>query len=481
LRSLPSERRAWLAPVVVAATGLVPAGDAFSQQSAQPRPPQPPPFETLRYNEDYSYLKDPGARSGDPWVLEPLKYIPLDRTGDCYLTLGGDIREQYEIVSNPSFGLSPEDEDGYLLHLYLLHADLHLWRHLRLFVQGRSATSSFQENVPGPGAEFNPDLHQLFADLTSTLATERTRVTLRAGRQEMAYGAQRMISVRPTIRRTFDAVRVLTELGDWRADAFFGRPVEVDPETFEHEGDERARFWGIYAAGPTGLAPDIGIDIYYLGLDQPGATFELGEADQPRHSVGLRLFGKADALDFDVEGTYQWGELGSLDISAWRLATEIGYSFESTLLRPRAGLLLDVSSGDEERGDGRLGTFIPLFPKGNPFGASPLIGPVNLITVQPLLQLHITDSVALETGWSTYWRQSTADGVYNDGLRLIQPPAGNDSPSIGSELSVLVDWRINRNLSLSAKYSHFFAGTFLEETGPGEEVDYFSVFAHFLF
>src|SRR5438477_11930319 len=37
-----------------------------------------------RYEEDYSYLRDP-ARSAD--LFDPLKFIPFDAAGDFYLTL----------------------------------------------------------------------------------------------------------------------------------------------------------------------------------------------------------------------------------------------------------------------------------------------------------------------------------------------------------------------------------------------------------
>jgi hypothetical protein len=61
---------------------------------AQSSQPAPPPLTTTRYDEDYSYLADPNARSGAWW--EPLKYIPLNETGDAYLTLGGEARLRYE-------------------------------------------------------------------------------------------------------------------------------------------------------------------------------------------------------------------------------------------------------------------------------------------------------------------------------------------------------------------------------------------------
>ncbi len=50
-------------------------------------PTGPAPFRYLRYEEDFSDLRDP-ARRTDPWDL--LKFIPLNPDATSYLTLGGE-------------------------------------------------------------------------------------------------------------------------------------------------------------------------------------------------------------------------------------------------------------------------------------------------------------------------------------------------------------------------------------------------------
>jgi hypothetical protein len=58
----------------------------LSGSRARPAPVavEPPPLTPLKYTEDYSYLRDPGARSGAWW--EPLKFVPIDSAGWAYLT-----------------------------------------------------------------------------------------------------------------------------------------------------------------------------------------------------------------------------------------------------------------------------------------------------------------------------------------------------------------------------------------------------------
>jgi len=39
---------------------------------------------------------------------------------------------------------------------------------------------------------------------------------------------------------------------------------------------------------------------------------------------------------------------------------------------------------------------------------------------------------------------------------------------------MMLEWRLNRHFTLTADYAHFFAGTFLKQTTPGQDVDYAS-------
>ncbi len=75
-------------------------------------PPSPPPFQKLRYDESYEYLRDPSRRSD---YLDAIKFIPLNTNGNWHLTLGGEIRERYEHYQNNLWGRGPRDDNGYLL------------------------------------------------------------------------------------------------------------------------------------------------------------------------------------------------------------------------------------------------------------------------------------------------------------------------------------------------------------------------------
>jgi hypothetical protein len=447
----------------------------------------PPPYLMLRYDENYSYLADPEKRT-DFW--DPIKDIPLSGRGDWNLSFGGEARERYEYYHNNRWNPASPDQDGYLLQRYLLHADLHAGEAFRVFAQLQTSLEDWRAGGPRSTDEDRTDIHQLFGDLRLWGGTERggagdDSVTLRVGRQEMAFGSQRLISVResPNIRRAFDGIRLLTHFDDWQIDAFVSRPVEDDPGSFDDWGEDGTNFWGVYATHPLPILPGAKFDLYYLGLRRPDAAFVQGTGDELRHSLGARLFGERNGWDYNFEGVVQFGRFGGAGILAWTLASETGYTLAAAPMKPRLGLRADVISGDGNPNDGRLGTFNPLSPKGAYFGEIALIGPANLFDLHPSLDLHVTDHVKANLDWDIFWRYSTADGLYDPGGNVLRRPAGSGASFVGHQPSVGVEWDLGRHTTLSASYAHFFAGDFIKQSAPpsGKDVDFVAVWLTYRF
>ena len=362
-------------------------GDPATARAADPalQPGEDvPAYASSRFDEDYRYLADP-ARRTDFW--DPIKYIRLGRDPDTYLSLGGEVRERYEYFRHPDFGLGTSGHDDYLLQRLLLHADLHLGTAFRTFVQLGEHEKWGGEGPPGPTDEDRLDLQQGFVD--GSLGLGPGRATLRIGRQEIAFGSQRLVSVResPNIRRSFDGFRAFWQDGGQRLDAFLTRPVELDHGTFDDNPDKDQAFWGVYATAHPGLIPGLGIDLYYLGIDRQNAVFGQNAADEKRHTVGTRLFGDIGAWDYDLEAAYQVGSFGRADIRAWTAGSDIGRSFDGLPWRPRLALKADVATGDSDPKDGRLGTFDPLFPKGAYFTEASINAPANFYDLYPYLSV----------------------------------------------------------------------------------------------
>jgi len=442
-------------------------------------PSSRPSFQTLRYEEDYSFLRDPACRT-DVW--DRIKFMPLDEAGDVYLSLGGDGRERYEYFHNAQWGQGPQDPDGFLTQRYMAHLDLHLGTWARFFGQLKSNLENERKGGPRPTDRDELDVHQAFVDL-SLPPDPQYGLTLRAGRQELAYGSQRIISVRegPNVRQSFDAVRGIVRYGSWRVDAFIGHPAETNVGIFDDKTDEKRRLWGVYAVGPL-LAPALNVDAYYLGFSRQDAKFDTGViAHELRHSLGTRLWGRAQGWDYNLEALYQFGNFGRGEIQAWTAASDVGYTAHALPLEPRLGLKADVISGNRDPDDRTLGTFNALFPKGAYFGEIALIGPANLFDIHPAVDLHLTNDLTLTGTWDMFWRQSLRDGIYNSALALLRSGQRSRSRFVGHQGEVQLEWRVDRHLSVIVNYAHFFSGSFLKDTGPAHDVDYATAWATYRF
>ena len=437
-----------------------------------------PAFQTLRYNEDWSFLRDKTQRTD---FFDPAKYVPLDTNGNWYLSFGAEARLKYELYSEPVFNQKPADDNGFLLQRYLMHADIHATPYFRVFGQLQSSLEDFRNGGPRPTDRDNLDLHQAFFDASIPL-NGGDAVTLRAGRQEMAYGSQRLISVResPNNRLAFDAVRVLTRFGEWRADAWVGQPMEIDTGIFDDQRSEETPFWGGYITGPLPFIPGLKADFYYLGISRKNAHFSRGTADELRHSLGTRLFGKHNALDWNFEFVGQFGSFGDDGILAWTAASDTGWTFAETPATPRAFLRADIASGDH--GGSNLGTFNPLFPRGSYFNEASLIGPQNLMDLQPGVEFALTKSVKLTTSCDFVWRESLNDGVYGVALNLQVPPSASRDRYVGTFPSASLAWQTSRHLSLTLNYVAYLFGDFVKESLPNQSNgNYVSAVATFRF
>lgn len=449
------------------------AEGAWAQQATPAEAECPQPYRLLRFDEDYSYLRDPSKKKE---FFDDLKFIPLEESGDYFLTLGGEIRQRYELYHNFNWGKAPPDHNGYLLERYMAHFDLHAGNHIRVFGQLKSCLEYGRTGGPRPVDRDQVDLHQLFIDGVIDLGSTES-LTLRLGRQEMAYGSTRIVSPRegPNVRLSFNGARAILKVNEWNVSGFATRPVETNPGAFDNEGDESKIFWGVYATGPTGLVPGMSVDLYYLGLERDVAPFDQGVAKEKRHSVGTRLWGKSGGLDYNFEALYQWGTWDGGDIRAWTVASDTGYTITELPLSPRIGLKADVASGDHNRNNPDLGTFNALFPRGGYFSDADYLGPANIIDVHPSLDFHLDQTVTAVIDMDFFWRQSTHDGIYNMAIVPIRPGNLSQERHIGNALNTFVTWQANRHIFLTVYYSHFFAGAFLEETPPGKDIDYFGV------
>lgn len=440
--------------------------------AAQEPLPAPPTIDPWRYSEDYRYLQDPKLRTGAWW--EKGKWIPWRSDGG--LTLGAELRARYEHFTSNEFGQSPLRRDGYALYRALPYADLKVNEHARVFAQANLTHARRDHATAGPVDDTGAELLQGFIDLS--LPSGDAGATARVGRQVLAYGSERLVSVRygPNVLRTFDGGLLAWQTPRTRTEAFLLRPVRNAIGSFNDHADTQRQFWGVYGTvQEPGGRRDTGLDLYYLGLSSDHARYDQGDGSETRSTVGSRWFGTREGWSWDLEGFYQFGRFAGAPVQAWSLASDVRYRFAAHALKPRLGLKANIISGDRDPDDASLQTFNVMFPKGKYFGESGQIGPTNLINVHPSLELQLGNGWSLSTAVVLYWRQSLRDGVYGVAGNLLRPSGSSRARHIGTQADLVLGREISRQLSIEAAYSLFRPGRFIRETGRAETVHFVGI------
>lgn len=419
-----------------------------------------------RYDEDWSLLRNSPKRDADWW--HRLKDRPIDPDGAVRVTLGAEARARYEGFDNNLWGQPPSPDDGYLWLRLMPLADVRAGP-VRAFVQGIAGYAVGVGAGAGPADETRVDLLQGFADLRLPLGTRAT-ATLRAGRELVALGSERLVGLRygPNIPQPFDGARLMLERGGARLQAFRLRPVAVRRGDLDDRSSPTKKLDGVYATLP--LARSTGADLYWLRYEDQAARFGGMAARERRDTYGIRLFGTLGALGWNWEAMLQRGRFGDAEIRAWSIASETSYALRNAPLAPRLRLRANIASGDRDSHDQRLGTFNALFPKGKYFGELSPLGPRNIVNLHPSVDVELGGGVTAELAGIAYWRASRGDGVYDVLGQLVRAAGGSDARHIGNQIELLLGWQASTILSFSVSASLFAPGDFLRDSGPARPI-----------
>ena len=439
---------------------------------------KPPPYTLLRYTERYSQLADPAKRSD---YFDKYKYIPLNSNNpESYLSFGGEIRERYEHYRNQEFGINSPGTDQYGLQRIMLHADLHVNERLRFFIQGISSVQFGGEQKLDVNQ--NPiDLQQAFVDYTFGEPTPNgERETVRLGRFSMTYGSGRLIATRagPNSQLKFEGAQfIYSKDGNKKLYAFAVRPVKEDRYEFDM-ANQSLSFSGLYASLPLNQEASTNIDAYFLNYRNDSAVYMGANGSESRQTYGLRWSGRNGQWDYDWEAVAQLGDVGAKDIRAWTVATDTGYTFKETTWQPRVGLKADIASGDDNKNDGKLKTFNPLFFKANYFNDAAFFRPANLADLHLTLQMQPSEDVTLTIGSDSIWRHSRQDAIYSTGGNVLLP-AVQTSKYVGTTAEAAMQWKISRHTIATASYMHMFTSSQVKAAG-GENIDYLATWISFI-
>ncbi len=186
----------------------------------------------------------------------PVRGVDESLTGTS-IVAGGEVRQEYEWFDNEEWGAEVPDSSGYWLQRYMLYADTRLSRRVRLYGELKSGIEVGRAGGPRGSDEDRLDLNQAFVDVSFG------PVTVRAGRQELVFGTQRLISGRdgPNVRQAFDGGTVVLQRGRWRTDGFASRYVSTETGVFDDSPDTGRSLWGVYAVRSLAQDKGKGVDL----------------------------------------------------------------------------------------------------------------------------------------------------------------------------------------------------------------------------
>lgn len=427
---------------------------------------QYPDFKSFRFDENYNFLKNDTISNN--WY-KAMKFLPITESKKIYFSFGGDIRFQYFYAQNENWGDGPQDSDGYVLGRYLFHADFHSGKYFRAFIQTQSSIAEDRID-PNPLEQNSLEIHQAFVDF-NIISEENKSFIVRFGRQELAYGSQRLVAVRegPNNRQSFDGIKIISGLQNFRADLFYSQYVVAQNGIFDDQSNNQRKFWGSYFV--FNKIPIIkNIDVYYLGYERTIAAFNDAAGKENRHSIGSRIWGKLENWRYNGEAVFQFGDISKKEINAWTASIDMGYRFNAIKFHPEIGFKAEVISGDKKLGDNNLETFNPLFPRGAYFGLASVIGPSNLIDFHPSLSFEIAKEIEWIIDYDMFWRYSSNDGVYAPNTSLIYPGNTTTEKKIGNQLESEIVWEPNKYIYFRIETTWFQAGDYIKASGSGKNI-----------
>ena len=161
-------------------------------------------------DENFTFLRNPAERT-DFW--DPIKYIPLDQSGNNYLTFWFENRSEFEWFQNEMWGQGRQTISGYWLQRVIPAASLTLGSHVRLYSSFQYEKEMGNNAGPRPGIdEDQGDFHEAFIDLSTGLDDKRS-LTLRLGEQELVYGTGRLVDNNEgvNVKSSFYGARVIAQ------------------------------------------------------------------------------------------------------------------------------------------------------------------------------------------------------------------------------------------------------------------------------
>jgi len=389
-----------------------------------------------------------------------------------WLRVGSEYRARFEGYTGGGF--KPNSEDAYFLSRLRINMFLLPTTWLRFGFQGQDAhVFGKNQNPAVPPYQDSMDLRQAYVEFGDV---EKKSVGVRAGRQELAFGDERLLGNANWLNtaRSFDALRGTIRHGGFRADLFAARVVKLQDGEFDWSTPGN-NLYGVYG-GIEKLVPSATVEPYFLWRRQSALKTELGMPGISNFAtVGVRWVGKLPAnLDYGTEMDKQAGSLGTDTISAWAGHWLLGKTLINMRFKPHFSVEYNYASGDRNPTDGTRSTFDQLYPTGHDkYGLDDQVGWKNIRNARAGVDLKLAKKWGLRNRYDAWWLADPHDALYTAASTVVaRNTAGTAGRFVGQELDSVVAYTFSKYLQVSGGYGHIFPGTFLNHTTPGESYNF---------
>ena len=410
-----------------------------------------------------------------------MKFIPLNGAKTNYLTFGLENRTEFQYLSHNAWGAGPQNVSGDVLERLMPDLDLRLGNHARVFMT--VAFDEFTGKYSRPAIDMDvADGHEGFVEFGGNLHDLHPGWDVLVGRQEIVLGTGRLLDDNEgvNIRSAFDGVRVGYDKRKGRIDLIAVKPVEINMDAWDDVPNPSVSLWGLYASNLRWSARFMS-DVYLFDYDAKAAAYGNQSAREQRRMIGGRYFDRLPGeppragFDYNIETGFQWGSFGNRSIRAWGAGANVGWTAPGPVWRTRFGFQADAISGDNGTPN-RLGTLNALFPRGAYFGPKfALIGPANLLAVQPQFVFHPLQNVTGEACWIWFWRESTRDALYSFENVPLRPANPSGARYIGSQPNLEIRWAISEHFLAALNLAGFVTGTFLQQSPPSKDIVFVNI------
>ena len=382
-----------------------------------------------------------------------------------WLQAGGQIRGRFENPSGAS--LTNNSPDAYYASRIRVDLGIKPTHWLRFFAEAQDARAGAYNTAPAPTTLYNPmDLRQGYVELNHEGGTA---LRLRAGRQEMAFGGERLIGPADWgVSRTFDALDLGISRGRAKVDLFAGSAVLIDSTRFDrHKPGEH--FYGAYG-GIKGLLPGMNLEPYVLFKQNVLIKSETGVlGDALVTSPGARVTGKLRGrFDYTAEGIVQHGSYSADTVSARAATACIGWTMSQASWKPRVSVEYNYASGDPAQKDGGRNTFDQFYPSNHVYyGMLDQFGWKNMKNFRAGFDFVAAKKLKIRADYNDFRLATVQDSLYNSSGASAVLNRKATSDHVGWEVNTVALYQFNKYWRFGAGLGHLFAGDYLKQSNYG--------------